>query len=277
MKKQAIIFCLGLLASFSIQAQVTSMTSKNGHEILPQEGDYCISMDAVPLVNMAMNAINIMNDSGNNGVHPNYVSGFEQTIVGKMYTSATTADRIRLNINHRNMSMSTFAPTFDDNGEENGETEDVEINRSTQLLFGYGKEMRRGHNRLQGFYGYEGMLAIGMGANKFNYESELADGATRTLSAKQGFEFGLGVRGFVGAEYFFAPKMSIGAEFGWGLGISRTGRGSLETETNTAGDIETTETDGASSEREWGFEVDNGIGSSLLGGGTAALTLNLHF
>ena len=33
--------------------------------------------------------------------------------------------------------------------------------------------------------------------------------------------FGVGVSAFVGVEYFFAPKMSIGGEFGWGLGLNQ--------------------------------------------------------
>lgn len=277
MKKQLLLIGVALATSMSLSAQMTSMTSKNGHEILPQAGDYCLSVDAIPMLNMAMNAINIMNDSGNNGAHPNYVTGFEQTIVGKRFESATAATRYKIGIMHRSESMSTFTPTFDDQGNETGETEDVAKTRETSILLGYGKEMRRGHNRLQGFYGYEGLLSLGMGGTSNTYGADLADGASRPLSSSNGMSFGIGARGFLGAEYFFAPKMSIGAEFGWGFGLSRTGRGSSEVETNVGGTIETTETDGAESGGYWGFEVDNGTGSTVLGGGTAALTLNLHF
>ncbi len=42
----------------------------------------------------------------------------------------------------------------------------------------------------------------------------------RKLSEKSGGQFGLGVRAFIGAEYFFMPKISIGGEFGWGLGVA---------------------------------------------------------
>jgi hypothetical protein len=40
-----------------------------------------------------------------------------------------------------------------------------------------------------------------------------------------GGTFGLGVRGFVGVEYFFAPKISIGGELGWGISYMSTGEG----------------------------------------------------
>jgi hypothetical protein len=35
---------------------------------------------------------------------------------------------------------------------------------------------------------------------------------------------GVGVRVFAGAEYFFLPKISLGAELGWGLSYVTTGR-----------------------------------------------------
>ena len=42
----------------------------------------------------------------------------------------------------------------------------------------------------------------------------------RKISEKPGGQFGLGLRAFIGAEYFVAPKISIGGEFGWGLGLA---------------------------------------------------------
>ena len=43
------------------------------------------------------------------------------------------------------------------------------------------------------------------------------DGA-RALKRKTNGRIGVGVRAFVGVEYFVAPKVSIGGEFGWGVG-----------------------------------------------------------
>jgi len=42
----------------------------------------------------------------------------------------------------------------------------------------------------------------------------------RMTSNKPGGQFGLGVRAFIGAEYFVLPKISIGGEFGWGVGVA---------------------------------------------------------
>jgi hypothetical protein len=92
----------------------------------------------------------------------------------------------------------------------------------------------------------------------------------------------VGARGFVGAEYFFAPKMSLGAEFGWGVGMATTPRGMSELEywkvnpSNPAvGTATTKEIEGGSKGSASGFGVDDGINQGL--GGSAALTLMLHF
>jgi hypothetical protein len=42
----------------------------------------------------------------------------------------------------------------------------------------------------------------------------------RMTSNKPGGQFGLGVRAFIGAEYFVMPKISIGGEFGFGVGLA---------------------------------------------------------
>ena len=41
----------------------------------------------------------------------------------------------------------------------------------------------------------------------------------------QGIRLTLGVSAFGGAEYFFLPKISIGAEVGWGISYQHTGQG----------------------------------------------------
>jgi hypothetical protein len=42
--------------------------------------------------------------------------------------------------------------------------------------------------------------------------------AARALKRKTNGRIGVGVRAFIGVEYFVAPKVSIGGEFGWGVG-----------------------------------------------------------
>src|SRR5207244_777195 len=57
----------------------------------------------------------------------------------------------------------------------------------------------------------------------------------RIIDISDGFLFGFGVNGFLGAEYFFAPKMSLSAEYSWGLLYATTGEATATYETWTGG------------------------------------------
>lgn len=100
----------------------------------------------------------------------------------------------------------------------------------------------------------------------------------KAFSCKNGTTISLGVRGFIGAEYFVLPKMSIGGEFGWGLGLSTTCKskttwellGNLGSGNNATGG---TTIEGT---KNGGISLDTDGKNSVLGP-TGALRLNLYF
>jgi len=298
MKKQilSIAACIGISAAAVAQ---DAPTSKNGYVVLPEAGDYAIQMDATPLLDYALNAVNIMNNTGQTAQHPGYVSGWNQVLVGKYFMSETMAIRGKLAIN----TMSTTTKNYGDDPSSpsavgNGTAENVLLstNRTgmSQITIGGGVEFRRGHNRLQGFYGGEVLIGFGGSSEKNTYEDVLAwdqtaqdsgivaIGDSRILSQKSGTAITFGLRGFAGVEYFILPKISIGAEFGWGFGVVTNPRGKTETEfwdfetsTATTATNFTEETEGNNGGSSMGFSVDDG--ASALLGGSAAITATFHF
>jgi hypothetical protein len=283
---------LFVAALFAASATFGQFTSKNGHEVLPEEGDIALGFDAVPVLNFGLNMINIMNNTGQQAQHPGYVSGYSNIIVGKYFLASDMAVRGRLGINTMSMTNTSFYdnPTDVVNGVASpGEVSDVMKSSSADWFIGAGVEMRRGHNRLQGYYGGELMLLFGNNKTNNTYGFEysqllednfvIAAGDTRVMSSKNGY-FGLGLRGFAGVEYFFAPKISVGAEFGWGLGMVNSGRGEVTTQSwdlapsATANSVITETNQGSSSFKMSGFGVDNGM--SFLAP-SAALMMHFHF
>jgi hypothetical protein len=99
-----------------------------------------------------------------------------------------------------------------------------------------------------------------------------------------------GLRGFAGIEYFIGPRISLSAEYGLGLGRSKTSRGSVtierwEEETDDSGEDESAETSGSKKTDtkpaggEQGamvFGIDNGTNKNFTSS-TGALMLNFHF
>jgi len=210
-------------------------------------------------------------------------------IYGKYFTDENTAFRGSLRLMTQSGTSNIQTDTNTAVGTEPEYITDTYKQSGSAIVLGFGIEKRRGHNRLQGFYGAEALITLGgtqpSATNEYELaldSANLADGYVnngRTLSSKgnittgNGTSFGLGLRGFIGAEYFFAPKISIAAEYGWGLSLRNTGGTEVVTENygivdgaTTASVYETTTTTGKSS--SFGIDTDN------LGG---AIRLMFHF
>lgn len=295
MKK--ILISLTMVFGIIVMVNGQELTSKKGFTILPETGDYVIGFDAVPVVDFFLNVSDVFDNTGQTAQHPGYVTGFNQVLVGKYFLEDTKAIRGKLAINTTSATMKTY---YDDpfdvtanpgDPTQWGELEDVNKIGSTNIILGGGLEFRRGHNRVQGFYG--GEILLGFASNsvhntwgvEMNNES-ITNGYTngngtglagRTLDTKSGMGITFGLRGFAGIEYFFAPKISIAAEFGWGFGMSTSPRGSVTVENwdgvALAPEEETSE--GANSGSGMGFQVDDGIGQTLMP--SAALMMYFHF
>lgn len=288
--KKIIIAASMLAVAFTSNAQDATTTtssaepikSKRGYAILPEAGDYALSATATPLVNYMGN---LLSNAGNNTA-TNPFNSF--VITGKKFIDANTAYRVMVGINLTSNSKTNLV---NDDLNTTTEIKTVEDKRSisnSAVTLGAGLEKRRGTSRLQGVYGAMARITLGningAGSSKFTYGNAFsaANGSpthttnfdngntssiatSRVLSTKGGFAFGVAVLGFVGVEYFFAPKISIGAEYQWGPSFNLQGKGATETETfdGTVVKTVTTETGGNS--------------SFGLGTGNVGLNLNLHF
>ena len=121
------------------------------------------------------------------------------------------------------------------------------------ITLGAGLEWRRGKGRLNGIYGLEALVKLTSHKDSYSYGNEMTSSNSSPTSTdstawpaslnqtsqpyasnqvnsritenKDGFGFGFGIRGFLGVEYFFAPKMSLSGEFGWGPMIDNIGEG----------------------------------------------------
>jgi hypothetical protein len=297
------------------------LTSKKGEPILPEAGDWAISVDATPFLNYAGNFFG----KNANNVAPtfNFFNG-NQTVVGKYFTDASTAFRagIRLGFGGptvRNQVRDLSAPTTTVYPAVQNRVENVYKTRNTNVGLSFGYEKRKGKTRLQGFYG--GDLGIGINSVKETFEygnalvptstsstaptvfitaadnftgannvvtassllapSTIVGNQARITERKSGLAFSFGLRAFIGAEYFIAPKLSLGGEFGWGIGATFAGvsRTTYETVGNTTGNaldnaVNTTEIEGDDRQGSFTLDTDNMNG---MFGPSGSLRLGFHF
>lgn len=246
------------LASAVMFVNAQTMTSKNGTPILPEAGDWSIGVDAQPVLNYFGN---MFNNTSNNSVS---INGLDQNaIVGKYMKDANTAYRLRAGINFG--SGSVTPGTLNDSLNDPSKI----TTSGTNITLGAGIQKFRGKGRLQGIYGAEALISFGSGktTNEFakSFDSNNQTQVNRITEVKNGSTFNFGVRAFLGAEYFFAPKMSLGIEYGWGLSLGSTGASETTTEAydGTSNSVTTTTTKGGKASN-FGLNVQQPDGSIVL-------------
>ena len=213
---------LSLLAVAVLGTAVNAQTvvSKKGENYLPEAGDHAVGFDAVPF----FNALKI-NDNSDKIFAGSIDNNF--TIFGKAFHSANEACRFSLGLGLNTQNIKTDVPELDDNGMENGNfVENEQISRNTRIGISAGKEYRRGNTRVQGLWGAEAFALISSSSDEFTYGNDrgvLGNGTV--LESREGTSFDIGVRAFVGAEFFIAPKLSLGVEYGIGLGLMTQAKG----------------------------------------------------
>jgi hypothetical protein len=223
MKKLFLSVALASAVAFASNAQ--DMTSKKGVPILPEAGDWSIGFDATNLIEYFGNLAN-----GNlNNNHSSLGPQQNLTLVGLYVKDESTSYRGRVRIGFGSNTVegavtdSTTTPTK------------VETSNGFALTLGAGLQKNRGKGRLRGIYGAELDIMLGGGADVKNTFTEPSAPVimSHITENKSGSTFGVGLNGFIGAEFFFAAKMSLSAEYQWGLNFSSTGEGEV---TNTTWD-----------------------------------------
>jgi len=218
-----------------------------------------------------------------------------------------TAYRVGLNIGFGSKSTTNLVnqdnPAVVPAGTQPVQVTDKLKHGNTGIGLTAGIEKRKGKTRLQGYYGAEAGFYVSSTKDTYTYgntfvangtspgtstsptstdwNNPLATGGygtltgARTTQTKSGSSFQLGIRGFIGAEYFVLPKMSIGGEFGWGLGLTMQGAGTTTTENNFSGTAISTHTATLGKTTNLAVGTDNK--NNVFGGPTGSLRLNMYF
>ncbi len=292
MKKSSLF--IAALAFGVTTAFAQDLTSKKGEPILPEAGDYAIGVDAYPLLNYFGNLAN--GTQGNAPFGWNFTNNGAM-ITGKMFASETMAYRGMLRIGFGSTKSANYVTK---NGTVSNPPEMVldEMKASGNFIgLGGGLEWRRGKGRLQGYWGGMAMFTMSGAKDTYTYGNVIdatyqmpvttdfttplpgggfssGPAASRTTERKYGTEMGFGLRGFVGAEFFILPKISIGGEFGWGLMFSSIGEGTSTSEfwdapNNRVGTTTTT----TAKWSMFGVDTDN----NAFGLAPAAVLIHFHF
>ncbi|UOX32338.1 hypothetical protein LXD69_09770 [Flavobacterium sediminilitoris] len=256
--KKLLLSVIALYTFSLVNAQdeilVNPILSKKGENYLPEMDDWAISFNADGIFEYIGNAFNGTLDNRAPGV--DYIRS--NTFVGKKFISDKKAYRVVANLGFNNNSRTSISSGL----EPANANKEVKTN-AFDVALGLGKEWRKGNTRLQGFYGADVLLT----ANSSNSETTfnaISDGEfIQSTENKSGLGLGLGIQGFLGAEYFIFPKFAIGAQYTYRVGFDIQGNSETTTTVGTADPVTS----------------DNGKSSSFgLGNvGIASINLTLHF
>ena len=198
MKKINLLLVAAFISSSIFAQEQQGLTSKKGELFLPETGEWAISINASPFLSYFGNFI------GGNGLNAapnfNYLTT-NQTIIGKYFIDSQSAYRAGVRVGLKSDAQTTKVPAT---GSPSTQVDNKKTDSGSNIGLTAGKEWRKGKTRLQGFYGAEAEIDLSSASTSYTYGNALSSTNTtsRTTESKSGSKFGIGVRGFIGAEYF---------------------------------------------------------------------------
>lgn len=258
-----IVLFAAICATTMATAQTGEITSNRGENWLSQDGDWGLTFDANPLLDYAGNLFN--GSSYNNiGSGLTWANSYF-AIQGKKLIDANTAYRGKLRIGFGNQKDTDLVPDLSDGAEPGDQVENVTKDGNFDIVLGAGIEKRVGSTRVVGVYGAEVLIAMHNEKTTKEYGNSLEDeGGSRVTEEKGPNTFGFGLGVFGGIEWFFAPKMSLNGEYGWGLMLESTGHTETTTEAlNADGDPESTTVESGTKEND--FSLDTSVSGASIG------------
>jgi hypothetical protein len=240
-------FKLLVLAALAL-VSVTARSQETEVQYTPKTGDYAISISAVPMSQYIGQFFN--GALGNNYTEfagQAYIGNDVNTapfrkitplmsISGKYFLDKETALRVNLGLIYQR----DFTKTYTDDDADHAlnpfsqkKVIDTYLRKNTGMSLMAGLEKRAGKERLQGIYGAGLLFAVSNRIDKYTYGNAITDinqaptetNGGSTAAPLNGFVYNrvlenynfaptlhAGIVTFVGVEYFFMPKMSVGGE-----------------------------------------------------------------
>lgn len=232
---------------FKSSGENNELLSKNGHEILPKKGDWAIGINASSIAQYFGNLAN--GETFNSSPAFNQINKTlpTATIWGKYFIADDLAWRGGLDI-FADADRDRFRVDDDNSTNPDDALFDVRDISRYGVTASLGLEKRKGNSRVQGVYGADVYFHYTTNnTTKVEYGNEITQSnqnpsstnfgnptgvpapalGFRVIEADFGNDLEVGLRGFIGVEYFIAPKLSIGGEFYWGISYVTTAETSL--------------------------------------------------
>jgi hypothetical protein len=216
--KKTILIAAIFTAVQCLQGQAEPiLKSRKGHYILPQTNDLGLGINADPMLRYMGN---MFNQNATNTPPVFEPGNLDQSITFKKFIDEKNAWRAGLLLQNNYTGTKFDVRNLNPDAAANAVVNDFVRTSIVNIMLSGGREYRRGSSRLQGIIGYKGMLGYSTGnrlwrtyGNRMVHYKDIIDTFRVIKQPQSAPSFTFGASGFVGVEYFFAPKMSIGGTF----------------------------------------------------------------
>lgn len=269
------MICAVLISVGAFAQEEVDMLSKRGEMILPQQGEMALGIDAMPILGYFGD---LFNGTIGNTTNFGFINGLYtgNTLYVKYYLQDQVAIRGAVRIGMANGIDNEFVTMNQQIPDPLVQVTDKYVINSTNIGVGGDYLMYRGKGRVQGYFGGGAFVNYNTWKETFTYGNPFTTeftsptwydfglgtqvtGSERTLENFNNTSLGITLKGVIGVEYFFAPKISIGGEMGLGFSAERDkGYTTVERWTGTEIEVETTEV-----ARDGLIGVDNFTSGSL--------------
>lgn len=256
------------------------LRAKNGQLILPEKGEIGLSMNVIPFFLWFGNSFNA---STNNtyASRGRFFNTLGTTVVmGRYMISDNTAARLSFGMSILDVNQTRYV-RFDGSNDPEEQVADTRTGGDGNYVLSLGLEKRRGKGRLRGYYGAELLLRFRTrGAYEYTYGnkytatnisptstswgSNIINSQRRILSEQTSVTLGVGVRPFVGIEFFVAPKISIGGEFGLAMVLNGRFKSDRTIEHYTGGSISSRREEEIAGESDFSVNLDSNSGAIFM-------------
>lgn len=204
-------------------------------QYLPQQGDFAVGVDVIPLLRTIGGAFNDDDDSTPVGGSPfDYEDMYTRpdvSIMGKYMLTDSWGLKVNLGLNLRSKETRTYIA--DDAMRyleplSNAQVVDNKRVTNTGCTLMAGAEYRLGQRRVQGIFGFGIMAGLSTSKTTYTYGNNITEfnrtpttafgdvtasvpGYRVTSANSDGPNYALGVYGSIGAEWFVAPRIALGA------------------------------------------------------------------
>ena len=225
-----------LICFFAVSAFAQNEEPKEEKKYFPEAGNIGIGIDGGPVFNYLGNMFNGTEDNtlnlNSNMLYVRYFIADNAAIRGVLrINNATTVNRFYVRDD-----AAFFADPLSQK-----QLEDVMTLKNRDMMFRIGYQGFRGYKRLLGFYGadlgfrYQKTKTINEYGNQMTElnptpTTNWGNLSPRTLEQNNGSQKSIFAGVFTGAEYYFLPKMCIGAEFGLSYGTTFESQSSAKQE-----------------------------------------------